>query len=85
MDDRTIARAQARMIREFLGEAGFSVGDLWRNVPESAVHLDEFEIDAFLHHAVHLEPKQRDLLVFTANTMLGCQIPYSWELRLDDS
>lgn len=85
VDDRTIARAQARMIRMRLEQAGLSIKDLWRNVPASVVHVDEFDVDAFLHHAIHLAPKERDLLVFAANLMLGSTIPYSWELRFDES
>lgn len=85
VDDRTIARAQARMIRMRLEQAGLSVKDLWRSIPASVAHVDEFEVDAFLHHAIHLAPKERDLLVFAANFLLGSRIPYSWELRFDDS
>jgi hypothetical protein len=85
VDDRTIARAQARMIRMRLEQAGLSIKDLWRTVPASVAPVDQFEVDAFLHHAIHLAPRERDLLVFAANLMLGSTIPYSWELRLDES
>ena len=85
MDDRTIARAQARMIRMRLEQSGLSIRDLWRNIPTAVAHVDQFEVDAFLHHAIHLAPKERDLLVFAANFLLGSTIPYSWELRIDES
>lgn len=86
MEEHIIARAQARMIRTRLGAAGLSARDLWRSTPRSADHLDELEIEAFLHHALHLAPSERDLLVFATNYLLGPpDIPYSWELRLDDN
>ncbi|MHC5560818.1 hypothetical protein [Kocuria sp. U4B] len=82
MDDRTIARAQARLIREGLRGAGFSVMDLWWWTFRLGGDIGEVEVDAFLHHA----PALRNQVVCAANHLLGGHsVPYTWEMSPDTS
>lgn len=82
MDDRTIARTQARMIRTAITGAGLGVRELWREYRRLGGEVDELEVDAYLHHALHLVPRHRDSLARTTNRMVpDARVPCSRDLR----
>jgi hypothetical protein len=80
VDDRTIARAQARMMRTALTRAGWTVHDLWRAYAHGGGGIGRVEVDAFLHGALYLNARHRDCLVQIANQVLPqAEIPYTWD------
>lgn len=82
MDDRTIARTQARMIRTAVTGAGLDVRELWREYRRLGGEVDELEVDAYLHHALHLVPRHRDSLARVTNRMVpDARVPCSRDLR----
>ncbi|MEX5271819.1 hypothetical protein [Kocuria sabuli] len=82
MDDRTIARTQARMIRTAVTGAGLGVRELWREYRRLGGEVDELEVDAYLHHALHLVPRHRDSLARVANRLVpDARVPCSRDLR----
>jgi hypothetical protein len=82
MDDRTIAKAQARLMRTAMSNDGWSVRELWEAYVHLGGEIPELEIDAYLHHALHLPPQHRDTLVQAANRLVPrAHIPYSCDLR----
>lgn len=84
MDDRTISRAQARLIREGLENAGFSSMDLWWWYFRLGGDIGELEVDAFIHHALLLPPATSNQLVCAANHLLSSNaIPYTWDIPPD--
>jgi hypothetical protein len=85
VDERTIARAQARMIRTALTDAGFGVHDLWLEYYRVGGKVGELEVDAYLHHALYLAPRHRDGLVRAAKHLVPhARLPYSRDLRPDE-
>jgi hypothetical protein len=85
MDDRAIARAQARLIRTAITGAGLAVHDLWQTYELLGGEVAELETDAYLHHALYLPPLHRDSLVRAANYLIpGSSIPYSRDLRPEE-
>lgn len=80
MDDRTVGRAQARLMRTTLLLAGVSVGELWWKYFSCGGEVSELEVDAFLHHALYLPPRQRDRLAQAVNVLVvDASIPNSWD------
>lgn len=85
MDERTIARAQARMIRTALTDAGFGVHDLWLDYYRSGGKIGELEVDAYLHDALYLTPRYRDGLVRAAKHLAPhAELSYSRDLRPEE-
>ncbi len=85
MDDRAIARAQARLIRAALANAGLAVHDLWQTYELLGGQVAELEIDAYLHHALYLPPRHRDSLARAVNLVTpGSSVPYSRDLRPEE-
>jgi hypothetical protein len=82
MDDRAIARLQARLMRTAISNTGFSVRELWEAYVRLGGEIAELEIDAYLHHALHLPPRHRDVLVQATNQLIPrAHIPYHHDLR----
>ena len=54
MDDRTIARTQARLIRTALTSTGLGARDLWLRYVHLGGEVGELELDAYLHHSMLL-------------------------------
>jgi hypothetical protein len=82
MDDRTIARTQARMIRTAITGAGPGVRELWREYRRLGGEVGELEVDAYLHHALHLVPRHRDSLARVTNRLVpDARVPCSRDLR----
>jgi hypothetical protein len=85
MDDRTIARVQARLIRTAITSAGLSLGALWQTDQLQGGELTHLEVDAYLHHALYLPPRHRDSLARAANQLVpGRRIPCSRDLRPEE-
>lgn len=85
MDDRTIARTQARLMRAALADAGLGVHDLWQAYTRLGGEICELEVDAFLHHALHLVPRHRDWLARATNRLVaGACVPYARDLRPEE-
>lgn len=85
MDDREIARAQARLVRTAITNAGWAVRDLWQTYTLLGGEIAELEIDAYLHHALYLPPRHRDTLVrATTQLVPDSGIPYSRDLRPEE-
>lgn len=85
MDDWTIARAQARIMRTAITCAGVGIGDLWREYHLLGGTIDGLEVDAYLHHALYLTRGDRDQLVRAARRLVpGARIPYTRDLRPDE-
>ncbi|MGX5359109.1 hypothetical protein ACWCOM_12315 [Kocuria sp. KH4] len=79
MDDRVIARAQARMIRAAITGAGWSAYDLWWAYRRLGGGIGRWEVDAFLHHAMHLGAPDRDCLAQVTNQLVpGAGVPCTW-------
>ncbi|MFI7482746.1 hypothetical protein ACH9EU_10055 [Kocuria sp. M1R5S2] len=85
MDDRSIARAQARLIRTTISDAGLSVHDVWQTYRLRGGQVAELEVDAYLHHALYLPPRHRDGLARATNLVVpGSSVPYSRDLRPEE-
>ena len=85
MDDRTIARTQARMIRTVLASAGLEVCHLWLRYALLGGELGELELDAYLHHALYLPPRHRDGLARATNQLTPAgHVPCSRDLRPEE-
>ncbi|MGQ1799106.1 hypothetical protein ACT4S5_18520 [Kocuria oceani] len=86
MDDRMIGRTQAQMMRSGIAGAGLSVHELWVAYVGLGGEIGELEIDAFLHHALHLPPRHRDWLARATNRLVeSTRIPYTRDLRPEES
>jgi hypothetical protein len=85
MDETAVGREQARALGEALRRAGIELNWLWLQSFRLGGELSEFEIEAYLHHALDLPPYQRDLLAQAANNLIDqlppLRAPYSCELR----
>jgi hypothetical protein len=82
MDDRSIATVQARLMRTTISNTGLSVHHLWAAYVHLGGEIAELEIDAYLHHALHLPPHHRDTLVQATNQLVPrARIPYSRDLH----
>lgn len=85
MEDRAIGRTQARLMRAAITHAGLTVEDLWRAYVLLGGEAGQLEIEAYLHHALHLPPRHRDLLVRATNQLApDSGIPYSRDLRPEE-
>jgi hypothetical protein len=85
MDDRVIAKLQARLMRTAISNAGLSVRALWQVYVHLGGEIAELEIDAYLHPALHLPPQHRDTLVRATNQLVPrARIPYSLDLRREE-
>ena len=85
MDDRTIARTQARLIRTALTSTGLGARDLWLRYVHLGGEVGELELDAYLHHALYLPPRHRDSLARAANQLgPGHRVPCSRDLRPEE-
>jgi hypothetical protein len=85
MDDRAIARAQARLMRAAITNAGLGVEDLWWAYVLLGGEVGQLEVEAYLHHALYLAPRHRDTLVRAANQLApASSAPYSRDLRPEE-
>lgn len=85
MDDRAIARTQARLMRTAISNTGQSVRVLWEVYVHLGGEVAELEVDAYLHHALHLPSQHRDTLVRATNQLVPrARIPYSLDLRREE-
>lgn len=85
MDDRAIGRAQARLMRAALTQAGLSVHALWQAYVLLGGEVGRLEVEAYLHHALYLAPRHRDPLVRAANQLVPAgAIPCSRDLRPEE-
>jgi hypothetical protein len=85
MDDRAIATTQARLMRTAISNTGQSVRVLWEVYVHLGGEIAELEVDAYLHHALHLTSQHRDTLVQAANQLVPrARIPYSRDLRREE-
>lgn len=85
MDDRTIARTQARLIRTALTSNGLGARDLWLRYVHLGGEIGELELDAYLHHALYLPPRHRDGLARAANQLVpDRRVPCSRDLRPEE-
>ena len=85
MDDRAIARAQARLMRAATANAGLGVEDLWQAYVQLGGEVGQLEVEAYLHHALYLAPRHRDTLVRAANQLVPrARIPYSLDLHREE-
>ena len=69
MDDRTIARTQARGLATVLEAAGVELDGLWLHYFRLGGDLGVMEVEAYLHHALVLPALQRDLLACACNEL----------------
>ncbi|WP_188539349.1 hypothetical protein [Kocuria dechangensis] len=85
MDDRTIARTQARLMRTAMSKAGLGTHELWLRYAHLGGEIGELELDAYLHHALYLSPRHRDCLARAANQLApGSGVPCSRDLRPEE-
>lgn len=78
MDDRTVGTAQAKLMRAALFLERVTISDLWWAYFLDGSEVQELEVDAFLHQALHLASSCRDLLARTVNTLIpDARIPDS--------
>lgn len=70
-----VAGEQARLLREALERAGVEVKHLWFHYFTLGGYAREIEVDAYLHHCMHLPAFQRDLLAHAANELIAQQPP----------
>jgi hypothetical protein len=75
MDDTVLGREQARLLRQALHRAGIERHWLWLQYFRLGGDLGETEIDAYLHHCLHLPAYQRDLLAHAANNLIDQLTP----------
>ncbi|MGX5359107.1 hypothetical protein [Kocuria sp. KH4] len=84
MDDQAAGREQARLLGAALHRAGIEIHGLWLQAFRLGGNLSELEIEAYLHHCLHLDPFHRDLLAHAANHLIDQlpppRAPYSTEL-----
>ncbi|MHC5560858.1 hypothetical protein [Kocuria sp. U4B] len=84
MDDQAAGREQARLLGEALHRAGIEIHWLWLQAFRLGGNLSELEIEAYLHHCLHLSPFQRDVLAHAANNLIDQlprpRAPYSTEI-----
>jgi hypothetical protein len=85
MEDRAIGRAQARLMRAAITHASLTVEDLWRTYVLLGGEAGHLEVEAYLHHALYLPPRHRDLLVRATNQLVPTSgVPYSRDLRPEE-
>lgn len=74
-DEATIGYEQARRLRATMVAAGIDRPRLWLYYFSIGGDVSEFELDAYLHHAVVLPRLQRDILAQAANEILADLAP----------
>lgn len=85
MDDTTLSRSQARLLRQALEHIGITPHRLWMHYLSHGGVVGSLELDAYLHDSLHLPAVERDRLVHTANALLAPRghpfLPCTGELR----
>ena len=74
-DDEAVGYEQARLLRATMVAAEIDRGHLWLHYFSIGGEVSEFEVDAYLHHSLHLPRLQRDLLAQAANEILAETTP----------
>lgn len=86
-DDEAVGYEQARLLRATMVAAEIDRGYLWLHYFSIGGEVSEFELDAYLHHSLHLPRLQRDLLAQAANEILAettpPRAPYTTDLLSD--
>lgn len=70
MGEEIVGAEQARLLGWALECAQISCHQLWWRYFSFGGQAGEYELDAYLHHALHLPRLQRDLLAQAANELI---------------
>lgn len=86
-DDEAVGHEQARLLHATMDAAETDRGYLWVHCFSIGGKVSEFEVDAYLHHSLHLPRLQRDLPAQAADEILAetapPPAPYAADVRSD--
>lgn len=85
MPDDAIGREHARLLRRVIDSAGLELVEVWVRYFSLGGNAEQFELDAYLHHALVLPPIERDVLAQGVNELIDDRqilyAPYNCDLR----
>lgn len=84
MDEDTLGREQARLLRRAMEHAGLELHEVWMHYFSIGGDVGELELEAYLHHSLTLPGIQRDTLAHAVNEIIDhgpvLHAPYTYEL-----